>query len=115
MSNEEKEVVICLLQPPIGTLYPVEGLRMSVALAGDMEPITVAMNDGVYAFLKDTDRTMYQMHFDFIKECELDVFADKKSLDERGLTEDDLIEGIEVKSHEEILKLISSVDAVIPF
>ena len=115
MESFEKLVVICLIQPPIGTLFPVEGLRMTVALSGDMEPVTVAMDDGVYAFLKGCDRTMYQEHFDFIKEIELDVFVDKRALDERGLTADDLIEGVEVKEHEEIHKILSNVDVVIPF
>ncbi|MGY5862535.1 MAG: DsrE family protein [Candidatus Thorarchaeota archaeon] len=115
MEDYEKQVVICLIQPPIGTLFPVEGLRMTVALSGDMEPVTVAMDDGVYAFLKGCDRTMYQEHFDFIKEIELEILVDKRALDERGLTADDLIEGVEVKEHEEIHKLLSSVDVVIPF
>lgn len=115
MEGTEKDVVILLLQPPIGTLYPVEGLRMTVALSGDMEPITVAMDNGVYAFLKGTDRTMYQEHYEFVKEIELDVYVDKQSLEERGLKEDDLIEGLDFKEHEEILKLLSSVDVVIPF
>ena len=111
----EKNVCIVLRKPPIGTLYPCEGLRMSVALAGDMEPITVAMGDGVYAFLKGADKTMYQMHYDFIKEVDLDVLVDKKSLDERGLTKDDLIDGLEVKEHKEILEIFRSMHAVIPF
>ena len=112
---EEKNIAIVLRQPPHGTLYPCEGLRMSVALSGDMEPITIIMNDGIYAFLKETDKTMYQMHYDFIKEIDLDVIVDKKSLDERGLTKDDLIDGLEIKEHDEILKILTSMHAVIPF
>jgi sulfur relay (sulfurtransferase) DsrF/TusC family protein len=113
--EEEKNVVIVLKSPPHGTLYPVEGLRMSVALSGDMEPITVVMGNGVYAFLKATDKSMYQMHYDFIKDIELDVLVDKKSLVERGLTEHDIIEGLEVKDHKEILKIFTSAHTVIPF
>jgi sulfur relay (sulfurtransferase) DsrF/TusC family protein len=112
---EEKNVAIVLRQAPHGTLYPVEGLRMSVALSGDMDPITVVMGDGIYAFLKTTDKKMYQMHYDFIKECDLDVFVDKKALDERGLTKDDILDTLEVKEHGEILKILTSVDTVIPF
>ena len=33
--SEEKNVVILLRQPPHGTLYPVEGLRMTVAVSAD--------------------------------------------------------------------------------
>ena len=65
--SEEKNVVILLRQPPHGTLYSVEGLRMSVAVSADFDPITIAINEGVYAFLKDCDKTMYSMHIEFLK------------------------------------------------
>jgi tRNA 2-thiouridine synthesizing protein C len=113
--SEEKEVVILLRQPPHGTLYPVEGLRMSVAVSADFDPITIAINDGVYTFIKDVDKTMYSMHIDFLKNIDLDIYVDKKSLDDRGLTKDDLIEQVEVKEHGEILKMIENSTVTIPF
>ena len=113
--SEEKNVVILLRQPPHGTLYPVEGLRMTVAVSADFDPITVAINDAVYTFTKDVDKTMYTMHIEFIKSIDLDIFVDKKSLDERGLTKDDLIEQVEVKEHGEILKVIADSTVTIPF
>ena len=113
--SEEKNVVILLRQPPHGTLYPVEGLRMSVAVSADFDPITIAINDGVYTFLKDTDKTMYSMHIEFLKNIGLDIYVDKTSLNERGLTKDDLVEDVEVKEHGEILKLIENSTVTIPF
>ena len=113
--SEEKNVVILLRQPPHGTLYPVEGLRMSVAVSADFDPITIAINDGVYTFLKDTDKTMYSMHIEFLKNIGLDIYVDKKSLDQRGLTKDDLVEDVEVKEHGDILKLIENSTVTIPF
>lgn len=112
---EEKNVVILLRQPPHGTLYPVEGLRMTVAVSADFDPITIAINDAVYTFIKDVDKTMYSMHIDFIRNIDLDIFIDKKSLDERGLTKDDLIDKVEVKEHGEILKMIADSTVTIPF
>jgi tRNA 2-thiouridine synthesizing protein C len=113
--SEEKNVVILLRQPPHGTLYPVEGLRMSVAVSADFDPVTIAINEGVYAFLKDCDKTMYSMHIEFIKNIDLDIFVDKQSLDERGLTKDDLIDEVEVKEHGDILKMIANSSVTIPF
>jgi len=113
--SEEKNVVILLRQPPHGTLYPVEGLRMSVAVSGDFEPITIAINDGVYAFIKDCDKTMYSMHIGFLKDIELDIFVDKQSLNERGLTKDDLIDEVEVKEHCDIIEMIENSNVAIPF
>lgn len=112
---EEKNVVILLRQPPHGTLYPVEGLRMTVAVSADFDPVTIAINDAVYTFIKDVDKTMYSMHIDFIRNIDLDIFIDKKSLDERGLTKDDLIDKVEVKEHGEILKMIADSTVTIPF
>lgn len=113
--TEEKNVVILLRQPPHGTLYPVEGLRMSVAVSADFDPITIAINDGIYTFLKNVDKTMYSMHIDFLKNIDLDIFVDEKSLIERGLTKNDLIEQVEVKEHAEILKMIENSTVTIPF
>lgn len=113
--SEEKNVVILLRQPPHGTLYPVEGLRMTVAVSADFDPITIAINDAVYAFIKDVDKTMYSMHIDFITNIGLDIFVDKKSLDERGLTKNDLMEKVEVKEHHEILEMIAKSTVTIPF
>ncbi len=113
--SEEKNIVILLRQPPHGTLYPVEGLRMSVAVCADFDPITIAINDGVYTFTKNVDKTMYSMHIDFLKNIDLDIFVDKKSLDERGLSKDDLIDQVEVKEHVEILKMLADSTVTIPF
>lgn len=113
--SEEKNVVILLRQPPHGTLYPVEGLRMTVALSGDFEPITLVINDAVFAFTRDVDKTMYKTHMDFIKNIDLEIILDKKALDERGLTKDDIVDQVIIKEHAEILKILSECDVAIPF
>ena len=113
--SEEKNVVILLRQPPHGTLYPVEGLRMSVAVSADFDPITVVISDAVYAFIKDVDKTMYSMHIDFLKGIDLDIFIDKKALEDRGIKQEDLIDQVEVKEHGEILQMIADSTVTIPF
>lgn len=113
--SEEKNVVILLREPPHGSLHPVEGLRMSVAVSSDYDPVTIAINEAVYTFLKGADKTIYQMHIDFIKEIDLDIFVDKKSLEELGLSKDDLIDEVEVIEHDDVLKKIAEADLVIPF
>jgi len=113
--SEEKNIVIVLKHPPHGTLYPVEGLRMSVAVSGDFEPTTLVMKDAVFAFIKEVDKTMYQPHMDFLKGIDLNIIVDKKSLDERGLSNEDLVEQVVVKEHKEILKILADCDLAIPF
>ena len=113
--SEEKNVVILLRQPPHGTLYPVEGLRMAVAVSADFDPITIAINDAVYTFVKDVDKTMYKMHMDFLKGIDLDIFVDKRSLDQRGLTKADLMDNVEIKDHCDIVKMLAESSVTIPF
>jgi len=50
-----------------------------------------------------------------LDEVVLPVFIDKSSLVERGLTEGDLMEGMTVKEHSEILNIITEADATITF
>jgi len=113
--SDEKKIVIILRQAPHGTLFPVEGLRMAVALCGDFEPLILVINDAVYAFIEDVDKTMYQTHINFIKGIDLDIIVDKKSLTERGLSEDNLIEAVNTKEHKDILQILSDCDVAIPF
>ncbi len=113
--SEEKKPVILLRQPPHGTLYPVEGLRMAVALSADFDPTTIAINDAVFTFTKDVDKTMYSMHIDFLKGIDLDIFVDKRALDERGLTKDDLIDQVEIIAHCDIVRVIAESSVTIPF
>ncbi len=113
--SEEKNLVIILKQPPHGTLYPVEGLRMAVAVSGDFEPKTVVINDAVFAFIKEVDKTMYQPHMDFLMDIDLEIIIDKESLDERDLSENDLMEGITIKEHDEILQILGDCDLTVSF
>ena len=109
-----KNIVIILKKPPHGSLYPAEGLRVAVAVSAS-ETKVVSINDSVYAFLKETDMTLYKHHLNFLKETEIPVLVDKDSLDERGLTEGDLVDAIAVKEHSEILKVMANADATLTF
>ncbi len=113
--GEEKTVIIAIRQPPHGTLFPCEGLRMGVALSGDMDPTTIVLERGVYAFLKDVDRTMYDEHCKFLKEIDLPIYIDKAAMDQYGIQAEDLMDGVEIKSHADILEMMRSVSVVIPF
>jgi sulfur relay (sulfurtransferase) DsrF/TusC family protein len=110
---EEMKLVILLRQPPHGTLYPVEGLRMAVATE-EFDPLVIGINDGVYTFLKDTDKTVYDMHIKFLKEIDIGIWVDKQSLEERGLMKSDLIDEVEVKDHSIVHKNVLSANTVIP-
>ncbi|MCK4439480.1 DsrE family protein [Candidatus Bathyarchaeota archaeon] len=109
-----KNIVVILKKPPHGSLYPAEGLRVAVAVSAS-ETKVVSIGNSVYAFLKETDMTLYKHHLNFLKETEIPVLVDKDSLDERGLTEGDLVDAITVREHSEILNVIAEADATLTF
>jgi sulfur relay (sulfurtransferase) DsrF/TusC family protein len=79
-----KKIVAILRKPPHGSLFPAEGLRIAVAVSTS-ETTVVTIEDGIYAFLKETDMTLYRQHLDFLKESEIPVLIDRDSLEERGV------------------------------
>ena len=109
-----KKIVVILRKPPHGSLFPAEGLRVAVAVSAS-ETKVVSIGDSTYAFIKETDMTLYKHHLDFLKEAEIPVFIDKDSLEERGLAEGDLVEGVMVKEHTKILNVIAEADATLTF
>jgi sulfur relay (sulfurtransferase) DsrF/TusC family protein len=109
-----KQIVIILKKPPHGSLYPAEGLRVAVAVSAS-ETKVVSIGDSTYAFLKETDMTLYKHHLDFLNEAEIPVLIDKESLVERGLSEGNLVEGVTIKEHGEILDILANADATLTF
>jgi tRNA 2-thiouridine synthesizing protein C len=109
-----KKIVVILRKPPHGSLYPAEGLRVAVAVSAS-ETKVVSIEDSVYAFLKETDMTLYKHHLDFLMETEIPVFIDKDSLETRGLTQEDLVGGVTVEEHSKILNTIAEADATLTF
>ncbi len=112
--EEDKNVVLIIRTPPHGTLHPAECLRLGVAISA-MDPTVIAMGDGVFSYLKGTDKGVYQQHIDFLTEIELPLYVDKKSLDERGLTKSDLIDEVEVIESDEVNKIMLKGDLTIAF
>ena len=109
-----KNIVIILKRPPHGSLFPAEGLRVAVAVSASDAKV-VCIEDSVYAFLKETDMTLYKHHLGFLKDCEIPVLVDKNSMEERGLTKSDLTEDVTVIEHSKIIEEMASADATLTF
>ena len=110
----EKNIVIILRKPPHGSLFPAEGLRVAVAASASALQV-VSISDSVYAFLKEVDMSLYKKHLEFLNEIEIPVLIDKDSMEERGLSKGDLVDGVTVKEHNEILRVLSEADATLTF
>jgi tRNA 2-thiouridine synthesizing protein C len=101
----EKSFIIVLDRSPFGTVWNIEGLRLASALASlDMEVHLLFVNDGVYNTIKNQKpeiimRSPVTQLINLIKMLSdtAEVLIVRESLQERGLTIEDIYEGFEPK------------------
>jgi len=107
---------------PYGTVYALESLEVVLITAAfDQDVSLVFSDDGVYQIKKgqSTDAIGMKNFSPTYRALEgYDVeklFVDKESLDERGLTEDDLLVDVEVISRAKMADLMDEQDVVLSF
>ena len=120
-NTDVKKIMHVMRRAPHGSIYTYEGLEMILIMAAYEQDLSVAfIGDGVYALKEDQDtagigikgfaRTFMALDgYDVEK-----LYVDKTSLEERGLTEDDLLVDVEVLTSEEIGRLMNEQDVVVP-
>lgn len=114
-------ITIVLRMPPYGTVDAPEAIRH--ALGGITEDILVNLvliDGGVNAARKgqDVSNTEYSCIEEEIRDCidmGVEVFADRVSLRDEGLDQQELIEGVRVISGPEMAELLSSADVTMIF
>lgn len=93
-----------------------EALRVAIALGINSEVYLVFLKDGVYAItrwypedigIEGFERLIENMGYVNVK-----LLVEDVSLEERGLSQDDLVSEVEIKSSEDIRELIGSSEAV---
>ena len=107
---------------PYGTVYALESLEVVLITAAfDQDVSLVFSDDGVYQIKKgqNTDAIGMKNFSPTYRALEgYDVeklYVDKESLDERGLTEDDLLVDVEVISRAKMADLMDEQDVVLSF
>lgn len=107
-------------QAPHGTIYTYEGLEMILVMAAYEQDISVAfIDDGVYALKKGQDTEGIEIKgfsktFGALEGYDVEkLYVDQISLEERGLTENDLVVDVEVLSSAEIGKIMAKQDVVV--
>ena len=107
---------------PYGTIYALESLEVVLITAAfDQDVSLVFSDDGVYQIKKGqkTDGIGMKNFSPTYRALEgYDVeklYVDKESLEERGLTEDDLLVDVEVMSRAELANLMDEQDVVLSF
>jgi tRNA 2-thiouridine synthesizing protein C len=107
---------------PYGTIYALESLEVVLITATfDQDVSLVFMDDGVYELLKgqETKAIGIKNHSKTYRALDgYDVeklYVDRASLEQRGLTEKDLLVPVEVLGTEEMGQLMSEQDVILSF
>ena len=115
-----KKIMHVLRQAPHGTIYTYEGLEMILIMATyDQDISVVFIGDGVYALKKGQETSAtgikgFAKTFAALDGYDVEkLYVDQLSLEERGLTEDDLVVAVEVLNSEEIGCLMKDQDVII--
>lgn len=111
MAEDIKKIMFTVRKPPHGTIYVYEGLEVKLIMAAyDADISVVFMDDGVYA-LKAGQNTEelgikgFEKTYGVFVDYEIgNVFIDKQSMEERGMSEADLLVIGEDEDTEEPIK-----------
>mgnify|MGYP000097042866 CR=1 FL=1 len=105
---------------PYGTIFALECLEVVlISAAFEQDVSLVFLDDGVYQLKKSQDTAGIGMEnfsntYRALDDYEVEkIYVEKESLEERGLTSDDLIIPVEVLSSEEIREIVAQQDVVI--
>lgn len=98
MSDDVKKIMFTVRHAPHGTIYVYEGLEVKLIMAAyDADISVVFMDDGVFA-LKAGQKTEelgikgFEATYGVLVDYEISkVFVDRKSMEDRGMTEADLL------------------------
>jgi tRNA 2-thiouridine synthesizing protein C len=117
-----KKVAILMRKAPYGSVYTAEGFRsvMGVGIF-EMDAILVFMDDGVYTLVKGQNPEQLDMQplgegFPMLPEFGVNGFyVHQPSLEERGLSVNDLVMEVQLVDNAGLAKLLAERDAVLPF
>jgi tRNA 2-thiouridine synthesizing protein C len=116
-----KKIMHVIRRAPHGTIYSYEALETVLIMAAYDQDVCMAfIDDGVYTLKKDQDTSEleikgYMKTFTALDDYDVEkLYVDRQSLEERGLTVDDLIVDVEVLDSAEMGKLMAEQDSIIP-
>ncbi len=119
--EDVKKIMHVMRRAPHGSIYTYEGLEMILIMAAYEQDLSIAfIGDGVYALKKGQDTAGigikgFAKTFMALDGYDVEqLYVDKQSLEDRGLTEDDLLVDVEVLTSDEIGKLMNEQDVVVP-
>ena len=115
----EKQCII-LRHPSYGREDAYAGIRLAgVGMGYGLPSSLVLCEDGVWNAVRDQWSEAIEMpsneeHLMNAIDAGAKVYVDSRSLEERGLTTDDLVPGVQVLPCDEVAEFVLSHDAVLP-
>lgn len=107
---------------PYGTIYALEGLEVVLISAAFEQDVSMAfIDDGVYELAKGQDtKAIGQKNFSptyrALEGYDIEkLYVDQASLEERGLTEADLLVDVQVMESAELAAMMAEQDVLISF
>jgi tRNA 2-thiouridine synthesizing protein C len=107
---------------PYGTIYALESLEVVlISAAFDQDVSLVFMDDGIYQIVKGQhtkaiDVKNFSPTYRALEGYDIEkLYVDKDSLEQRGLTEDDLLVDVQVLDAAGMAKLMAEQDVVLSF
>ncbi len=105
---------------PHGTIYALESLEVVlIAAAFDQDVSLVFVDDGVYQLKKNQDTSAigtknFSRTYGALDDFEVKkIYVERESLDERGLSTDDLLIPVEVVASDKLGDIMAQQDVVI--
>lgn len=126
MSDEViKKFLYVNRKAPYGTIYALESLEVVLIGAAFDQDVSLAfIDDGVYQLKKNQTTTVasgigvkdFSKTYRALEDYDIEkLYVDKRSMDERGLTLDDLIVAVEVLDDTQMAELIEQQDVILSF
>lgn len=107
---------------PYGTIYALEGLEVVlISAAFDQDVSLVFLDDGVYQLVKGQhtkaiDVKNFSPTYRALEGYDIEkLYVSKESLEERGLTADDLLVDVQALDSAAMAKLMAEQDVVLSF
>ena len=110
----EKTLLIIIRSPPHTTLDTYEGTRVAAGLIEHRLRILYT-GDGVYAATKRLDNALAGQFLSDLPDLGTEFYADADAMEERGLSENDMLPIVKIADGEKLKVLVSEAEASLSF
>ena len=121
-SGVVKKFMFVNRKAPYGTIYALEALEVVLISAAFDQDVSLAfLDDGVYQIVKGQhtkaiDVKNFSPTYRALEGYDIEkLYVEKESLEQRGLTEADLLVDVQVMGSDEMAKMMAEQDIVISF